>query len=334
MGDIRFNAGELLNILARANSVTSSSVESDHPISAAVDGHVGKPVVFAGGATESIEADLSPDLYGDFETWSGAVPAGWTADHDGGSGAADAVTFFSGTKSAALDVPGPHPKTARFYIDRVLPAGEEQRFIAQMRTDGLGTARIAVQCLQTRRWLAPGGTWQDAATDVFTSSVSGSWDAKALTATIEDFATTGVDQVTIRQYIYASSTPGVAFVANFDAVHIFPTWDVASFHGHNADASQAVAVYGGDSSPAATLVATGTQPAERPAFYVLASARQTYRYVKILFPAENVEQLHLGEVFFVERVEVEHADPSAHLGGRLPIDKSTNDLNNISSEGE
>jgi len=292
MGDIRFTSGELLNILARARSVSGSSTESAHRPSNAANGLVGKPVIFAGGLTESIEADLAPDLYGDFETWTAAVPAGWTADHSGtGAGAADAVNFHAGAASAALEAGA--SGVSQYYIDRVVPSGEEQRLTARLKiTSGAGTVRIRLQCLQTRRWLSSAGAWQAAATDYFTSSETGSWEAKALTASIEAYSVTGVDKVTIRQFIRCTDD----CTANVDALHIVPTWDVVSIHGHNADASQAVAVYGGDTAPASNLVATGTQPPARPAFFVRASARQTYRFIKILFPAENVAQLHLGEV--------------------------------------
>lgn len=293
MGDIRFTSGELLNILGRARSVTSSAVEADHPLVNAIDGLVGKPVIAADGSlTFAIEADLSPDLYGDFEDWTAAVPAGWTADHSGtGAGDEDAVNFHAGVASAALEAGA--SGVSQYYIDRVVPSGEEQRLTARLKiTSGAGTVRVRLQCLQTRRWLTSAGLWQDSATDYFTSTETGSWEAKALTASIEAFSVTGVDKVTIRQFIRCTDN----CTANVDALHIVPTWDVVSIHGHNADASQAVAVSGGDTSPATNLVATGAQPPARPAFFLRASARQTYRFIKILFPAENVAQLHAGEV--------------------------------------
>jgi len=292
MGDIRFTSGELLNLLGQARSVTSSSVESGHPLANAIDGLAGKPVIFAGGLTESIEADLAPDLYGDFEGWTGAVPNGWTADHSGtGAGDEDTVNFYAGAASAKLEAGA--SGVAQYYIDREMPSGQEVHLTGQLRiTAGAGSVRVGLQCLQTRRWLNTAGIWQDSETGYFRSTVTASWDAKALTASIEAYSVTGVDKVTIRQVIKSSDD----CTANVDALHIVPTWDVVSIHGHNADASQAVAVYGGDTAPASNLVATGTQPPARPAFFVRASARQTYRFIKILFPAENVVQLHAGEV--------------------------------------
>lgn len=298
MGHIRLSSGALLNLLARANSLTSSTTETAHDIDYAVDGDAGRPVVFAGGTTETIEADLSPDLYGDFEVWDGAVPAGFNAAHSGsGVGALDSVTFFAGAKSAALQAGA--SGVAAYYIDRQLPAGEEQTFTGQLQiSSGAGTVHVYLQCLQTRRYLNSAGAWQAAETPLFSSSSAGAWDAKTLVASLEDYAATGVDTVTIRQTIKCSDN----CTANVDALHIVPSWDVLAIIGHNADASQAIEVYGGSTAPASNLVETGSQPPAAPSCYILAPARQTYRYVKIVFPAENVEQLHIGEVVLAQLI--------------------------------
>lgn len=298
MGHIRLSSGELLNLLARANSLTSSTTETAHDIDYAVDGDAGRPVIFAGATTEVIEADLSPDLYGDFEVWDGAVPEGFTAAHTGtGAGALDSVTFFAGAKSAALQAGA--SGVAQYYVDRELPAGEEQTFTAQLQiSSGAGTVNVYVQCLQTRRYLNSAGAWQAARTPLFSSTSAGAWDAKTLVASLEGYAVTGVDTVTIRQTIECSDN----CTANVDALHIVPSWDVLAIIGHNADASQAIDVYGGATAPATNLVATGSQPPASPSCYIMAPDRQTYRYVKILFPAENVEQLHIGEIVLAQLI--------------------------------
>ena len=286
MGSLRFASGSLCNLLARARSVTFSSAASGYPGTNAFGGDVGKPWISAGGATETIDVDLVPDLYGDME----AFPTGWTSNHSGtGAGAIDSVNYSAGAASAKLQAGA--SGVAQYYRDATVAAGEEQRLVAKLRiTSGSGTVRVRVQNRQTGRYLTSAGEWQDSATDVFTSTTTGSWDSKALTFTVETLPIAITDQVTLRTYIRCTDN----CTANVDQLHRWPTWDVASLHGHNADASQAIAVYGGDTT-ASNLVATLTRPPARPSCYVRASSRQTYRFVQILLPGQNVAAFYAGE---------------------------------------
>lgn len=288
MGDLRFTTGALLNLGNRAQTLTSSSELTGYEVGNAFDPTTDKPYIAAEGASNvTINVDLAQDSKGDFESWTGGVPDGWT-DESTGSGTIgeEATEIGSGSKGLKL-LPGAAgvAKVRRRYT---VAAGEVLRLVA-MGAVSSSTVRIRIYDPVLRRWWT-GTAWQDTETDALTFANATPLVSGAVSITMPKFASSFLDQVPLDVYALANSTNGTAYL---DSLFLYSCWDVITFHGHNIDAGAPITITGSDDGSSYSAPTFATAAAVRqPAFYARTSSQQTTRYVRILIGGTNVEQLN------------------------------------------
>lgn len=294
MGDLRIITGAVLNLGNRARSLTASSEQTGYEIGNACDPAVDAPYMAQEGASDvTINADLATDDKGDFETWSGGVPSGWT-DESTGTGALveEATHIGSGAKSLELS-PGASgvAKVKRRYT---VAAGEVIRLVAKGAVSS-ATLRIRVYDPVMRRWWT-GTAWQSAETDALTFANATPLVAGAVSITMPKYASTWLDEVPLDVYALANDASGLAYL---DSLFLFPVWDLVSFHGHNIDAGATITITGSDDGSSYSAPTFATAAAVRqPAFYARTSSQQTTRYVRVVIGGANYEQLHACRLVF------------------------------------
>lgn len=273
--------------------LTSSSEDSDRPLSRLYDGAADLPFRFDDlDDDQHITIDGSLTDQGDFEQQNLSA---WTEEKSG-SGAATARTVTAAEVHAgfqALKCTAGAGYASR-YQDIVVRAGE------LLVLDGWGRAVTAgnVKLLVQRRtgagagkYLAlGGGSWaaglQHAA---ITTSTSYTHLASALTFQVEDFDTCQQPSVVLRLTCYCDSG-----IACFDDVHIWPQWNGAALFGHNID--RTVELHSSTDGFAANDTTEATLSVRNPGFYGRLTAPSTKRYARIFLDGTPYAQTYIGEL--------------------------------------
>lgn len=220
--------GEGYNALARmATAATPESAATKYPIANLYDGIPNKPFIFnTAGGSGYIDFDLNQIVNGEFGTaFSGGLPGtGW-----GTSGAT--LTRVSST----MQVTGTFGVDYGYY-DLIVPSGQlaSLTITANPPASGVGgSAVVQVQNLTTGSWLTSAGAWQTATASYISTTLSDTTPVtNAKSVTIESYAVSLSDLVTLRFYFYAGSSDTPAH-CTYDNVLYWPDISFFSVHGHN-----------------------------------------------------------------------------------------------------
>lgn len=226
-----FVVGEHANALANATFSTSPSAATQFPASNLADGQPGTIFRFGSLAVNSIiEADLDiGGNDGDFESWTGGTPDGWTEANTGTGTVTQNITEFNSGASSAEFEDG--SGTASLYRDYSVRTGATLKLdVAHFATDiPLPVMKVRVQDLRTGKWLKSDSTWDGAQQDAIACAVQLlTWVPETLTFAVESsiWPTTSL-RLTLH---HESGSAGL-----FDSVALYPQVDFASWHGHNID---------------------------------------------------------------------------------------------------
>ena len=285
MSNVVALAGELFNSVSRmATPPVPSDAHSLFPIAGLSDDNLSNPFVFGSASADRlIDFDLNEVLNGGMEAVGSGPPANWV-DRSVAPGSVVRTTtageFHAGAAGMELasstgDAIGAQDVRAR--------AGERWNVTARIKSNGSAFVEIRVQCLETGKYLAAGGTWQTTPTYFLRSSTGGgSFTLVGPSAfTVETMsAVPGLPPtVTLRFSAVLETNSVTAWVDEFYA---WPSWSFAGIWGHNLVPAIAVELYRGDTSPAATLETTFT--VRRPTFHwsgISSGTIRDQRYVRL-----------------------------------------------------
>lgn len=328
----RYAAGQHLNVLNRAVSVTSANAVTEFPAANAIDKKSVTPVIMAAGVDtpEIVSANLAWDTDGDFEgTFVGGIPPGWTNAHSGGTSGKETSIVKDGTGALYLRTSN-QLHLAQITRDYAAAPGETIVLRADMRIDGpTGGAvlRARIYDRRTRKYFNPAtGLWQTTPVDAIACTDT-AYTAKEVLATLDrDFGDSTSIRVTLR-YSTPSDVSGLPRNGYVDNFRIFSAWDGFALVGHNIDSGSVVSIEGLDPSGVFwTPLATATYAS--PSMYGLASQRQTYQKIRVTAIGTNTEQLVVGEVLVVQL-----ADPGHSWSEGLKVDRVPKETRAITPAG-
>lgn len=303
-------AGSRFNLIENAVSITpSTAADALFPTSNLYDRNPASIFKFGSiTASPTLTFDFDPlGGTGDFESWSGGAPVGWTEASTGtGDVTQEAVIVNSGASSAEL-TPGASG-FAGIYKDITVRSGPETStgisvqysLRAALRGDGgIGQAQVEVQNLATKKYLKPDGTWQTGQISVM-GRTTASWATSEVPFLVEPFSVCLVPEVTLRILV---KNVGLGSTAFADSIDMQPNFNFLSVHGHNIEAGIVVTVRGSTDNFSASNVLLATCTLAQPSFWAILSALgdpvggATYRYLRILFTGtQSSSATWLGEV--------------------------------------
>lgn len=294
--------------LAAAGTVAASSVHSSYPASHLVDGDSVRPWIAA--AAGAVDTALTVDLAdragyssppGSYE--AGVAAVGENRSSGGGSIADEVALTHGGTK--ALKVLGGAGGVGRHVITYAARPGETWRYSAWLRGDGTGFARLRIYDPLTGKWWV-NGAWQTIEGDVAARSLA-SYAESVGAVTLEGYAAHQTSDVPLEVHVVCADSGQVGYA---DDVYLWPTWDLASLHGHNWPPRQGIEVSGSADGSAWTVLATGA--ATRPAAYVLRSTPEIYRHVRVRAVGASPVQLYAGELWVSQSTPVARSFAPQH----------------------
>ena len=288
---MKLAGGQYANLLELAKAVTCSpAADASFPIANLYDGAPSKPFKFGSAPADPyITVDLDRlGGYGDMEAWTGGTPNGWTEVNTGTGAVTQDVVNFHGGASAALMTGG--TGSASIYRDTTVRAGERLTLEAWLAGDGTASARIRVQNLQTGKYLTSAGAWQVAAADVDSRSIA-SYAQTLKDFTVEGYAVCQVPTVTLRITLLCNQS-GSSIA---DDVAVYPHVNVASIHGHNIDALNALQLRSSTDAFVGVDTLEATLAMQQPAFYGYLATAIKRRWLRLKLVGTNTSAVMLGE---------------------------------------
>jgi len=317
MGDILVCAGELANLLARASSVTSTSAATNYPLANAYDGRASEEFRFASAAVDSnITADLNLITNGDFET---STLSGWI-DRSLGSGNLgdeELSTVHAGAKAMklVLATAGANNWAMRTW-DKEVRAGERLTVSAWLRGNGTVYSRLRVLNLQTGKYLTSAGAWSTVQ-DVGARQPA-TYAQTSVTFTVETFAQCLGPTATLRVICLATEASNTGTVYA-DDVYLWPSWRLASAHGHNVGPCVTPEVRSSTDNFSGSDVLRATMALAAPTCYSYLSAVCDDRYVRLKLVGTNWQAPAIGELFVCLPLRLaRHSDWGAELTWEHP----------------
>jgi hypothetical protein len=286
MASCRVLAGQYLNWLGRALSVTVSNEDSVFTKGGMYDGRPSQFFRFGSAAADrTVTADLQLLANGDFET---GTLTSWTEVLTGtGSSGVESVNVHGGAK--ALKVNGGAAGTGMRYQDVTVRAGETLTAGVWLRGDGTRTVYARILNLQTGKYLTSGGAWSTVA--AWASRTTASYADTSLTFTVEPMSTVLQPTCTLRFQVIADGNGDVYA----DDVALYPgALDWLSIHGHNLDPSIVLTLEWSDDNSAWT--SAGTATIAQPTFYLRLSSGLSHRYWRVKATGTNTAAIYYGEL--------------------------------------
>lgn len=307
--------GPYLNHLTR--TATAPSMDpvalSLFPALNLYDNRSSKPAIYSVAQNDStIRFDLdivtggSFESTGDVDAWS-VLGVGTLTAGGGGPGAYEGA----GTMTVTPDFGGSAIE-AIAYEDVTVRSGEELTFTAAAASGATsGTAIVKVRNRQTGKWLRGSDmTWTSSESTILSTTATSEFDFESVLFSVESLDTCITDTVTLRIYLTTTGTEGY-----FDAVHLWPSINWVSIHGHNIPPFITPTIeYSTDLGNNWTSYAAMTL--RRDSFYNIFSSMETYRdwRVRLAGEPDTGSLMYIGELVAGQYEELLH---NPKYGGTL-----------------
>lgn len=284
MSSFRVIAGERLNILSRvaAANITVSSEDALYPKAGLYDGLPVPWKASAIAADRLVSVDLNMNAYHALESWTGAVPAGWTKTVTGTGTAVETTTAGERRSGSAAKIGGGASGTGKLSIDIVVRAGEYLELRGWMRGDATVAALARVYNPATGHYLQTDGTWLTAAADI-ASEIPATYAEKSKQFRVETYSVIRQHLTTVRLELVVTGN-GFGY---FDDWYLYPGVDFCGIFGHNLDPVITPEFRGSTDNFSGSDVLLATLTMARPSFYGMLVARAYYRYVRFKMVGTN-----------------------------------------------
>lgn len=315
---MRFIAGQDLNLIERARSITPSpAADSLFPVTRLYDGYADAVFRFGSNAADpKITADLAMldsagADNGNLDTWAASLPTSWVVTATGGGTVTQETPGRGGSGSAARLTKGAGVASVKkTYRVR---AGERLTIEVYLARNLSGIASAQVYDPGTRKYLHSSGAWQAAQTYFAAESASGAYVQKTLAFQVEGFVAHQGGIAYLEISVFDTGAGGGTDYALVDDLFLWPTWNAVVVVGHNIDPGMVTelrsdtAAFAGAGTLEATLTPT------RPAFVGYLGTPAAKRYARLALAGAQSSQggaIYVGElvVCYLETALVGPAD--------------------------
>jgi len=311
---MRYVAGELVNFLEQARSITvSPSADALFPVTRLYDGYADSVFRYGSNAADpyaifdlALKGKDGVDN-GALDTWSGGSPTGWTKTTTG-TGTVVETTVGAEVRSGSAAKLNKGSGTAKLVKTYRVRSGQRFSFSLYARIAAAGSAKAQLYNPVTKKYLTSAMAWQTAQAYFATEAASTTYVEKTNSFQVESLAAHLSPITWLELTLVDDGAGGGSDFAFFDDVFLWPTWNAVVIAGHNIEPGMVATLRSSTDNFSASNDVEVTLAQRQPAMFGYDSTAITRRWAGLLFSGT---QSALAGAIFAGEIAITYLETAA-----------------------